>query len=242
LYRKTATGVQFPTTLVCSRPCGTSAKATIGGSSGGMSRTSALARMPVPLTRDSWNTPVLSFSSDQQEQRWSSSPAVTLLPFPPLKEGNRVPARPPLPQCYESSERIPHAPPHHSQPGGRPLHGHRPDERKASSRNGAHSQAPDYRLYKSEPELTTVKEEGDEANGEDKDKTETSTESKDTPVPKVPPYPVGIVTPRTKSPMNPPESSTIASYVTLRKTKKPESRCVSVPFSINRDTECSKMK
>lgn len=40
-------------------------------------------------------------------------------------------------------------------------------------------QAPDYRLYKSEPELTTVKEEVDEANGEDKDKTETSAESKD---------------------------------------------------------------
>uniref|UniRef100_A0A3B5KW59 PH domain-containing protein n=1 Tax=Xiphophorus couchianus TaxID=32473 RepID=A0A3B5KW59_9TELE len=81
-------------------------------------------------------------------------------------------------------------------------------------------QAPDYRLYKSEPELTTVKEEGDEANGDDKDKTETSTESKNTP-----PSKVGIVAPRTKSPMSPPESSTIASYVTLRKTKKPESRC-----------------
>lgn len=40
-------------------------------------------------------------------------------------------------------------------------------------------QAPDYRLYKSEPELTTVKEEVDEANGEDKDKMETSIESKD---------------------------------------------------------------
>ncbi|XP_074482527.1 pleckstrin homology domain-containing family A member 5-like [Sebastes fasciatus] len=85
-------------------------------------------------------------------------------------------------------------------------------------------QAPDYRLYKSEPELTTVKEEGDEANSEDKDKTETSAESKDTAALKVPPYPVGIIPPRTKSPMNPPESSTIASYVTLRKTKKPESR------------------
>uniref|UniRef100_A0A3Q1JSR2 Uncharacterized protein n=1 Tax=Anabas testudineus TaxID=64144 RepID=A0A3Q1JSR2_ANATE len=77
-------------------------------------------------------------------------------------------------------------------------------------------QAPDYRLYKSEPELTTVKEEVDEANGEDKDKAETSAET--------PPYPLGIVTPRTKPPMSPPESSTIASYVTLRKTKKPESR------------------
>uniref|UniRef100_A0A8P4G7F4 PH domain-containing protein n=1 Tax=Dicentrarchus labrax TaxID=13489 RepID=A0A8P4G7F4_DICLA len=85
-------------------------------------------------------------------------------------------------------------------------------------------QAPDYRLYKSEPELTTVKEEVDEANGEDKDKTETSAESKDAAASKAPPCPVGIVPPRTKSPMSPPESSTIASYVTLRKTKKPESR------------------
>ncbi|XP_042367718.1 pleckstrin homology domain-containing family A member 5-like [Plectropomus leopardus] len=85
-------------------------------------------------------------------------------------------------------------------------------------------QAPDYRLYKSEPELTTVKEEVDEANTEDKDKTETSNESKDTAASKVPPYPVGIIPPRTKSPMSPPESSTIASYVTLRKTKKSESR------------------
>ncbi|KAM7366795.1 hypothetical protein PAMP_014739 [Pampus punctatissimus] len=84
-------------------------------------------------------------------------------------------------------------------------------------------QAPDYRLYKSEPELTTVKEEVDEANAEDKDKTDTAADSKDT-TSKVPPYPVGIVSPRTKSPMSPPESSTIASYVTLRKTKKPESR------------------
>ncbi|XP_068162449.1 pleckstrin homology domain-containing family A member 5-like isoform X2 [Antennarius striatus] len=85
-------------------------------------------------------------------------------------------------------------------------------------------QAPDYRLYKSEPELTTVKEEVDEANGEEKDKTEISAESNNTTASKVPPYPVGIVPPRTKSPMKSPESSTIASYVTLRKVKKPESR------------------
>ncbi|KAM8740510.1 pleckstrin homology domain-containing family A member 5-like isoform 15-T15 [Acanthopagrus schlegelii] len=85
-------------------------------------------------------------------------------------------------------------------------------------------QAPDYRLYKSEPELTTVKEEVDEANGEDKDKTESSPDRKDTAALKVPPYPVGIVPPRTKSPMTSPESCTIASYVTLRKTKKPEPR------------------
>uniref|UniRef100_A0A3P8PWX4 Pleckstrin homology domain containing, family A member 5 n=1 Tax=Astatotilapia calliptera TaxID=8154 RepID=A0A3P8PWX4_ASTCA len=78
-------------------------------------------------------------------------------------------------------------------------------------------QAPDYRLYKSEPELTTVNEEVDEANGEEKDKAET--ESKDGASSKV-----GVIPPRTKSPMSPAESSTIASYVTLRKTKKPESR------------------
>ncbi|XP_014874316.1 pleckstrin homology domain-containing family A member 5-like isoform X9 [Poecilia latipinna] len=67
--------------------------------------------------------------------------AVTLLPPSPLKEGTRVPARPPLPQCYDS-ECIPHTYPHHSQPGSRPLHAHRPEERKASSRNGAHSVRP----------------------------------------------------------------------------------------------------
>ncbi|XP_044041878.1 pleckstrin homology domain-containing family A member 5-like isoform X19 [Siniperca chuatsi] len=98
-----------------------------------------------------------------------------------------------------------------------------PDSKPLSSLQ-KNEQAPDYRLYKSEPELTTVKEEVDEANGEEKDKTETAAESKDTAALKVPPYPVGIVPPRTKSPMSPPESSTIASYVTLRKTKKPESR------------------
>lgn len=38
-------------------------------------------------------------------------------------------------------------------------------------------------------------------------------------------YPVGIVPPRTKSPV--PESSSIASYVTLRKSKKPDPRTVS---------------
>ncbi|XP_070709539.1 pleckstrin homology domain-containing family A member 5-like [Pempheris klunzingeri] len=100
-----------------------------------------------------------------------------------------------------------------SFPGSKPLSSLQKDE-----------QAPDYRLYKSEPELTTVKEEVDEANGEDKDKIEASAESKDAATSKAPTYPVGIVPPRTKSPMSPPESSTIASYVTLRKTKKPESR------------------
>ncbi|XP_077957530.1 pleckstrin homology domain-containing family A member 5 isoform X20 [Gasterosteus aculeatus] len=107
---------------------------------------------------------------------------------------------------------------------------------KALSSRQKDEQAPDYRLYKSEPELTTVKEEGDEANSEDKNKMERSAESKDTSasadaprplkkdVQKMPPYPVGIILPRTKSPMSPSESSNIPSYVTLRKPKKPESR------------------
>ncbi|XP_027128293.1 pleckstrin homology domain-containing family A member 5 isoform X3 [Larimichthys crocea] len=166
-----------------------------------------------------------SFPGSKPLSSIQKNEAVTLLPLSPLEEGDSVPPRPPLPQYYDSSERPPHVPPHHSHTSGRLAgHTHRPEDRKAGSRNGAHSQAPDYRLYKSEPELTTVKEEVDEANGEDKDKTESSGESKDATGSKVPPYPVGIVPPRTKSPMSPPESSTIASYVTLRKTKKPESR------------------
>ncbi|XP_051791375.1 pleckstrin homology domain-containing family A member 5 isoform X7 [Erpetoichthys calabaricus] len=80
------------------------------------------------------------------------------------------------------------------------------------------NEGPDYRLYKSEPELTTVAE-VDETNGEDR--TDTGTE-KESPSAKGVSYPVGIVPPRTKSPM--PESSTIASYVTLRKGKKLDTR------------------
>ncbi|XP_061662355.1 pleckstrin homology domain-containing family A member 5-like isoform X3 [Syngnathoides biaculeatus] len=88
------------------------------------------------------------------------------------------------------------------------------------------SEGPDYRLYKSEPELTTVKEEADEVNVEDKekDKNETAGENTDVVASKAPLYPVGLVPPRTKSSAIPPESTTIASYVTLRKTKKTESR------------------
>ncbi|XP_009704911.1 PREDICTED: pleckstrin homology domain-containing family A member 5 [Cariama cristata] len=75
------------------------------------------------------------------------------------------------------------------------------------------NEGPDYRLYKSEPELTTVAE-VDESNGEEK--TEQISEPESTA--KGSHFPVGVVPPRTKSPM--PESSTIASYVTLRKNKK----------------------
>ncbi|XP_061124218.1 pleckstrin homology domain-containing family A member 5-like isoform X2 [Syngnathus typhle] len=93
------------------------------------------------------------------------------------------------------------------------------DSKPLSSQH-KNEQGPDYRLYKSEPELTTVKEEVDEVNGEDKDKDKNETaENIEIVATKV-----GIIPPRTKSPMSPPESTTIASYVTLRKTKKTESR------------------
>ncbi|KAJ8381722.1 hypothetical protein SKAU_G00025000 [Synaphobranchus kaupii] len=84
--------------------------------------------------------------------------------------------------------------------------------------NKCKSEGPDYRLYKSEPELTTVAE-VDETNGEDKSE---AAGEKDPSGSKGMSYPIGIVPPRTKSPM--PELSTIASYVTLRKSKKPEPR------------------
>ncbi|XP_049330886.1 pleckstrin homology domain-containing family A member 5 isoform X12 [Astyanax mexicanus] len=136
------------------------------------------------------------------------------------EESDSAPPRPPLPQVYEGGDRPSgHAPP---CPGSAPpptprTTPHRPEDRKAAQRNGAHS-GPDYRLYKSEPELTTVAE-VDESNGEEKSE---QSADKDPPGTKGMPYPVGIVSPRTKSQM--PESSTIASYVTLRKNKKPDPR------------------
>ncbi|XP_048011869.1 pleckstrin homology domain-containing family A member 5 isoform X9 [Megalobrama amblycephala] len=137
------------------------------------------------------------------------------------EESDSVPPRPPLPYSYEGGDRPP-LPPLPS-PGSGPPHAprttpHRPEDRKAAQRNGAHS-GPDYRLYKSEPELTTVAE-VDESNGEDK--SEQTAEKEPPGVTKGIVYPVGVVSPRTKSPM--PESSTIASYVTLRKSKKPDPR------------------
>ncbi|XP_051917482.1 pleckstrin homology domain-containing family A member 5-like isoform X4 [Hippocampus zosterae] len=125
-------------------------------------------------------------------------------------EEDSVPPRPPLPQSYEPNP--PAIPPH---AGVRSASLHRPEDRKTNQKNGTHS-GPDYRLYKSEPELTTVAE-VDESNGEDR------TEHPPAHIPnKGLSYPVGIVPPRTKSPV--PESSSIASYVTLRKSKKPDSR------------------
>lgn len=80
------------------------------------------------------------------------------------------------------------------------------------------NEGPDYRLYKSEPELTTVAE-VDENNGEDRSEHPSD---RDHGGNKGMSYPVGIVPPRTKSPVC--ESSSIPSYVTLRKSKKPDLR------------------
>ncbi|KAG7454573.1 hypothetical protein MATL_G00261060 [Megalops atlanticus] len=120
----------------------------------------------------------------------------------------------PLPQHYDM-EFPPAVPP---LPTGR-VPPHRPEDKKPGQRNAAHSGA-DYRLCKSEPELTTVRE-VEESGGEDKAETTTEKEASST---KGGSYPVGVVSPRTRSPV--PESSTIASYVTLRKSKKPDPQMV----------------
>uniref|UniRef100_A0A3P9HDA9 Pleckstrin homology domain containing A5 n=1 Tax=Oryzias latipes TaxID=8090 RepID=A0A3P9HDA9_ORYLA len=79
------------------------------------------------------------------------------------------------------------------------------------------NEGPDYRLYKSEPELTTVTE-----VDENKDEDRSESTDREHAAGKGMSYPVGIVPPRTRSPV--PESSSIASYVTLRKSKKPDPR------------------
>ncbi|XP_046291710.1 pleckstrin homology domain-containing family A member 5 isoform X14 [Marmota monax] len=147
-------------------------------------------------------------------------------PFSTVKykseEEEVVPPRPPLPRSYDFTEQPPIIPPLPSDSSSLLCYSrgpvHLPEEKKIHQvqgypRNGSHC-GPDYRLYKSEPELTTVAE-VDESNGEEKSEPVSEME---TPVIKGSHFPVGIVPPRTKSPT--PESSTIASYVTLRKTKK----------------------
>ncbi|XP_077123374.1 pleckstrin homology domain-containing family A member 5 isoform X6 [Ranitomeya variabilis] len=91
-------------------------------------------------------------------------------------------------------------------------------EPKPPSSGLTSGEGPDYRLYKSEPELTTVAE-VDESNGEEKAEVLLDMEAAAN---KGSHFPVGVVPPRTRSP--PLESSTIASYVTLRKSKKPDSK------------------
>ncbi|XP_034391034.1 pleckstrin homology domain-containing family A member 5-like isoform X7 [Cyclopterus lumpus] len=135
------------------------------------------------------------------------------------EEDDSVPPRPPLPQSYEPNP--PNVPPLPSHAGVRPSSLHRPEDRKASHRNGTHS-GPDYRLYKSEPELTTVAE-VDESNGEDRSEHPSDREHSGS---KGMSYPVGIVPPWTRSPVS--DSSSIASYVTLRKNKRPDPRTMSL--------------
>ncbi|XP_023991392.1 pleckstrin homology domain-containing family A member 5 isoform X3 [Salvelinus sp. IW2-2015] len=148
-------------------------------------------------------------------------------------ENLSAPPWPPLPQAYEPNQpNLPALPPLPSpvttiwRPSQPPHRGPEDRERKAGQRNGTHS-GPDYRLYKSEPELTTVAE-VDETNGEDRseqsDRDPSDTKGLSYPVGIVPPRtksPVGIVPPRTKSPIIP-DSSTIASCVTLRKGMRPD--------------------
>ncbi|MEE6477366.1 hypothetical protein FKM82_011486 [Ascaphus truei] len=143
------------------------------------------------------------------------------------EEEEVAPPRPPLPRSYDFSEQPPTIPPLPSDSSSSLLcysRGpvHLPDEKKTThvqvyQRNGSHC-GPDYRLYKSEPELTTVAE-VDESNGDEKTDVTLDIETSTT---KGSHFPVGVVPPRTKSPTL--ESLTIASYVTLRKNKKIEPR------------------
>ncbi|XP_016161670.1 PREDICTED: pleckstrin homology domain-containing family A member 5 [Ficedula albicollis] len=163
----------------------------------------------------------------KHKQQRSSSEAGIMVSrtFSSIKYKNEeeevVPPRPPLPRSYDFTEHPPIIPPLPSDSSSLLCYSRGPvhltEEKRmyqvqAYQRNGSYC-GPDYRLYKSEPELTTVAE-VDESNGEEK--TEPISESESSA--KGSHFPVGVVPPRTKSPT--PESSTIASYVTLRKNKK----------------------
>ncbi|KAM9029655.1 pleckstrin homology domain-containing family A member 5 isoform 17-T17 [Ara ararauna] len=168
-------------------------------------------------------------SKHKQQRSCSESGIMGSRAFSAIKYKNEeeevVPPRPPLPRSYDFTEHPPIIPPLPSDSSSLLCYSrgpvHLPEEKKIHQvqgyqRNGSYC-GPDYRLYKSEPELTTVAE-VDESNGEEK--TEQISESESTA--KGSHFPVGVVPPRTKSPT--PESSTIASYVTLRKNKKIELR------------------
>uniref|UniRef100_A0AAY4DAL7 PH domain-containing protein n=1 Tax=Denticeps clupeoides TaxID=299321 RepID=A0AAY4DAL7_9TELE len=192
----------------------------------GSPQTEPPSQKHIQIQKDLWRIQDVMEALNKNKPKRSSDPSTTLCD---LQEPVPVPPRPPLPHSYEGGD-VPSAAPPLPPTGGsqghvpRPLQ-HRTDDRKSGQRNGAQG-GPDYRLYKSEPELTTVAE-VDESNGEDK--TEQAAE-KEPSSSKGIPYPVGIVPPRTKSPVMP-ESSTIASYVTLRKSKKPDPRTQDRPRS-----------
>ncbi|XP_040291297.1 pleckstrin homology domain-containing family A member 5 isoform X2 [Bufo bufo] len=165
----------------------------------------------------------LSKHKQQRPQTDNSDPKLLSSGMSPGEEEELVPPRPPLPRSYDIADAapsLPHLPSDSSSSllcySRGPVH--LPDDKSTHhvqiyQRNGSYS-GPDYRLYKSEPELTTVAE-VDESNGEDKaelmlDMGAAANKGSN--------FPVGVVPPRTKSPQM--ESSTIASYVTLRKNKK----------------------
>ncbi|XP_036889798.1 pleckstrin homology domain-containing family A member 5 isoform X2 [Sturnira hondurensis] len=164
-------------------------------------------------------------SKHKQQRGPAETGTAVSKPFSTVKykteEEEVVPPRPPLPRSYDFTEQPPIIPPLPSDSSSLLCYSrgpvHLPEEKKIHqvqgyTRNGSHC-GPDYRLYKSEPELTTVAE-VDESNGEEKSEPVSEMETSV----KGAHFPVGVVPPRTKSPT--PESSTIASYVTLRKTKK----------------------
>uniref|UniRef100_A0A8C7HJG6 Pleckstrin homology domain containing, family A member 5 n=1 Tax=Oncorhynchus kisutch TaxID=8019 RepID=A0A8C7HJG6_ONCKI len=187
----------------------------------GSPQTEPPSQQHVHIQKELWRIQdVMEALAKNKPQRTTDTGFLGSKPISNLQKNE--PPRPPLPQSYGSTERPPAVPPLPSPSGARPP----PHTSKHGQRNGTHSsQGPDYRLYKSEPELTTVAEEVDDNNGEDNDKDRLQAGPSPLQVPLgVPVYPVGIVPPRTKSPMSPPESCTIASYVTLRKGKKPDPR------------------
>ncbi|XP_040599419.1 pleckstrin homology domain-containing family A member 5 isoform X21 [Mesocricetus auratus] len=184
------------------------------------------------IQKELWRIQDVMEGLSKHKQQRGSSETVGLAgskPFSAVKyrseEEEVVPPRPPLPRSYDFTEQPPIIPPLPSDSSSLLCYSrgpvHLPEEKKMHQvqgypRNGSHC-GPDYRLYKSEPELTTVAE-VDESNGEEKSEPASETEA---PVVKGSHFPVGVPV-RTKSPT--PESSTIASYVTLRKTKKVELR------------------
>nr|XP_048288458.1 pleckstrin homology domain-containing family A member 5 isoform X1 [Myodes glareolus]XP_048288463.1 pleckstrin homology domain-containing family A member 5 isoform X1 [Myodes glareolus] len=184
------------------------------------------------IQKELWRIQDVMEGLSKHKQQRGSSETVGLAgskPFSAVKykseEEEVVPPRPPLPRSYDFTEQPPIIPPLPSDSSSLLCYSrgpvHLPEEKKIHQvqgypRNGSHC-GPDYRLYKSEPELTTVAE-VDESNGEEKSEPVSETEA---PVVKGSHFPVGVPL-RTMSPT--PESSTIASYVTLRKTKKVELR------------------
>ncbi|XP_044848693.1 pleckstrin homology domain-containing family A member 5 isoform X2 [Mauremys mutica] len=180
------------------------------------------------IQKELWRIQDVMEGLSKHKQQRSSTEAGTIgsKSFSAIKYKNEeeevVPPRPPLPRSYDFTEHPPIIPSLPSDSSSLLCYSRGPvhllEEKKIHQvqgyqRNGSYC-GPDYRLYKSEPELTTVAE-VDESNGEEK--TEPISES-ETSTTKGSHFPVGVVPPRTKSPT--PESSTIASYVTLRKNKK----------------------